>query len=99
MLTLKLEIMLICVIHKLLTGWINFRNPIYRSNLYVKLEVPTIVSLRAIPHIQSECEEYSSLYYQSHRTLLWIWIMLCRVPALSSETNLSKPFLYEYIER
>jgi hypothetical protein len=26
--------------------------------------------------IHTECEDYSTQYYQSHRTLLWIWIML-----------------------
>ena len=30
-----------------------------------------------IPNIQFEYEEYSVEYYQSHKTLLWIWIMLC----------------------
>ena len=29
-------------------------------------------------HIQYECEEYYVEYCQSNKTLLWIWIMLCR---------------------
>ena len=32
---------------------------------------------RIISHIQSECEEYFVKYCQSHRTMLWIWMMLC----------------------
>ena len=32
--------------------------------------------IRTIPHIQAECEEYSTEYCQSHITLLWAWIML-----------------------
>ena len=32
--------------------------------------------LQNILHIQTKCEEYSTNYCQSHRTLLWIWIML-----------------------
>ena len=27
--------------------------------------------------IKDECGECSAKYYQSHKTLLWIWIMLC----------------------
>ena len=30
-----------------------------------------------ILHIRTECGEYSMKYYQPHRTLLWIWMMLC----------------------
>ena len=29
-----------------------------------------------IPHVQSKCREYFIIYCQSHRTLLWILIML-----------------------
>ena len=32
--------------------------------------------MQNIPQIQSDYEEYSTEYRQSHKTLLWIWIML-----------------------
>ena len=44
--------------------------------------------LHNIPHIQFECEEYSTKYCQSHIALLWIWIMLwCRTELYQTFTN------------
>ena len=35
-----------------------------------------------IPHLYYEYGEYSMDYYESHITLLGIWIMLCGTPTL-----------------
>ena len=37
----------------------------------------TDIILHNIVHIHIECDEYSTKYFQSNRTLSWIWIMLC----------------------
>ena len=44
-----------------------------------------------IRHIQVECDEYSMEYCQSHKTLLWIWIMLCTM------SKFEKQFKFECI--
>ena len=43
---------------------------------YITMLCGTVYIVQSILHIQSECEEYSAQYSQSHRTLLWNWIML-----------------------
>jgi len=35
-----------------------------------------------IPHNRIEYGKYSVEYFQSHKTLLWIWIMLCMTPLM-----------------
>ena len=42
-------------------------------------EYSTRLTVKCIifPHICMECEEYFVEYWQSRKTLLWLWIMLC----------------------
>ena len=40
-------------------------------------------NLQNILHIQSQCEEFSVEYYHSHKTMLWMWIMLYKLPTTS----------------
>ena len=59
--------------------------------------------MRNIPYIQHTYEEYSTKYCQSHKTLLWIWIMLWCMSNLDihylllsrcSKVNNAKPFCF-----
>ena len=36
-----------------------------------------ILQVPYLGHIQTECGEYFAKYCHFHRTLLWIWMMLC----------------------
>ena len=47
--------------------------------------------MQNIPHIRLECEEYSIKYWQSHITLLWVWIMLWSYIATLNNIILEDP--------
>jgi hypothetical protein len=80
------------------------------ANLHTLLESHEKFSNRSLiiiegDHLQKvECEEYLVEYYQSHRTLLWVWIMLwgdsgdanCSFHDPWIITNSSSSFLFRF---
>jgi hypothetical protein len=43
---------------------------------WIALLTKPVLLCKIFPTFETECGEYSTKYYQSNRTLLWIWIML-----------------------